>query len=380
MFWILLAIVSFFVVAALLFPLRLQKPVPRGLVCIVLVVPLLAIALYVYLGRPDVLFHLSHTPVPSKTFQSALVRLSTDLQHNPFDGDGWILLARSYMRIGQQQESLTTWKKALEYFPKNSEILLGLGQALVFKSQGFVSAEAQRVFQALLQQLPKHPQARFFLALVQAQNGDTDSAIHQWSDILATSPHNAPWRPMIQHHLQQVLAEQGQTLPQDLLPPSQLPSISQSPTPQTEQERQELIQSMVLRLEKRLQDTPQDIQGWLFLAHSYFVLKDPDKQEHALLKAFEHQPEDINVLIAYGNFLIQTTPLEKPLPPLLILIMTRIASLKPYHPEALWILGLNANHQGRIEETKNLWSKALLQLDPLSVAYTEIEDALQSLD
>jgi cytochrome c-type biogenesis protein CcmH len=45
---------------------------------------------------------------------------------------------------------------------------------------------------------PGNPAPLFFMGLALARSGDRDDAIAMWKQVLAGSPANAPWRPMVE--------------------------------------------------------------------------------------------------------------------------------------------------------------------------------------
>lgn len=89
----------------------------------IVVVPLLAIGLYAAIGRPGAVGHSSNSAnssQPSATspptdkiasVTSLLAGLEQRLAKNPADGDGWLLLAKSYQHLGRVEEALTAYEK-----------------------------------------------------------------------------------------------------------------------------------------------------------------------------------------------------------------------------------------------------------------------------
>jgi cytochrome c-type biogenesis protein CcmH len=55
----------------------------------------------------------------------------------------------------------------------------------------------------------------------------------------------------------------------------------------SEQDRAEMIASMVERLDERLRENPQDGEGWKQLIRSHLVLGDANKARDALARAVE---------------------------------------------------------------------------------------------
>ena len=45
---------------------------------------------------------------------------------------------------------------------------------------------------------PGHPAAPFFYGLALARSGDREGAVRQWKEILAKTPPDASWRPLVE--------------------------------------------------------------------------------------------------------------------------------------------------------------------------------------
>lgn len=87
---------------------------------------LLGVALYAAIGRPDAVpTGAAVRPAPQSTGDVArkqkiasvdqlLAGLEERLREDPDDGEGWLLLAKSYDHLGRRQESLTAYARARE--------------------------------------------------------------------------------------------------------------------------------------------------------------------------------------------------------------------------------------------------------------------------
>ena len=53
-----------------------------------------------------------------------------------------------------------------------------------------------------------------------------------------------------------------------------------------------MIEAMVERLAARLEQQPEDVEGWSRLGRSYMVLHRPDKAREAYVRALKLRPDD----------------------------------------------------------------------------------------
>ncbi len=125
------------------------------------------------------------------------------------------------------------------------------------------------------------------------------------------------------------------------------------------EKRKEMVRGMVDRLAKRLDENPDDVQGWLRLARSYRVLEKPEKARDALKRASEVAPENVQVLVRYARAI---RAVENKQTPKSLAISKRILKLDKDNPEALWFVGLHEARQGNRDKARNLFDKALAKL------------------
>lgn len=145
------------------------------------------------------------------------------------------------------------------------------------------------------------------------------------------------------------------------------------------EQRGALIGDMVARLAARLEDEPDDAEGWLQLARSYEVLERAQDSEAAYARAAALRPNDVNVLALYARSMLRQASTDRPLAPRLVDVYRRIVKLDGQNPEALYFAGLGEAQAGNTETAVSHWERLLSMLDPGSEAYGVIEDRLKDL-
>ena len=240
----------------------------------------------------------------------AIVSLRARLEQEPGNADQWRLLARSYSAIGANAEAAAAYAKLIELAPGAIEVRGDYAEALVRADDGFVGPAAIAAFEAVLAHVPDDPRGLYYLALRDAQNGDSLKAAQGWVRILQSAPPDAPYRPAISKILDRVIEDAGlDRAALDIPAEQQSPPISPGPSAEDvataaalpEGEQLEMIRGMVARLEGRLAEEPGDIEGWLRLARSRAVLGEPEQAVAALERALAANPGDPNLQSVLTN-------------------------------------------------------------------------------
>ena len=113
----------------------------------------------------------------------------------------WLDYSDTMMRMGQTQMAVLAMRSGIRDNPKNPDLWVGLGNALVAHGGGLVSPAARFAYEQAARLSPKHPGPPFFLGVALAQEGKTEEAAKMWTDLLARSPANAPWRADLEARL-----------------------------------------------------------------------------------------------------------------------------------------------------------------------------------
>ena len=116
------------------------------------------------------------------------------------------------------------------------------------------------------------------------QDGFFPQARQVWSDLLASAPPDAAWIPVVRRQLAHLEAAMGEAPAPE---PPKGPSSDDVAAAEamTPAERQAFIRSMVDRLAARLEDEPENLEGWLRLGNAYSVLGEEALARQALGRA-----------------------------------------------------------------------------------------------
>ena len=229
-----------------------------------LAVAAVGLAFYAMLGEPQLALSALRG-ASSNDYPALITTLTRQMRDRPGDLQGWILLGRGYMAVGNPQEAAKALRQAVNLSKERlggapPELMSSYGEALAQASNG-VTKEAEDIFRAVLEEEPSDLMARYYVGLAMSTRGDKAGALQLWEGVLAEAPPDAPWR--------------GALLDQVALLRAQMVNGSGAPNPQ----------AMVAQLANRLEGNPDDLEGWLRLIRAYSVLGEKDKASAALTRA-----------------------------------------------------------------------------------------------
>lgn len=123
-----------------------------------------------------------------------------------------------------------------------------------------------------------------------------------------------------------------------------------------EQTQKLVIQSMVQRLERRLQDEPDDAEGWAMLGRSYFVMQRYLDASTAYRKANElNKGQSADALVGEGEALAMAH--DRDLTGRPEKLFDAALKLEPNNGKALWYAGLAAAQSGAYAKAQADWLK-----------------------
>jgi cytochrome c-type biogenesis protein CcmH len=323
--------------------------------------------------------------------------LEEKLKANPEDADGWALLARSYMVTERYREAVTAYGRALAMVPDNIQLVAARGEALVLAADGMVPPAAVEDFRKVNMAQPQEPRSRYYLGLARSQAADPVGALKWWIALEADSPAEAPWRALVTQRIEEVGAEAGidvaalRAAERANRPASAAPQISRAPVPgpteedvkaageMSAEDRSAMIQSMVDRLATRLEQEPDDLDGWVRLARAYGVLGRTGEALKAHANAARLAPDDLQIQLDYARALFPPGTPESGVTDEFAALVDHIRQIAPDSPDGLFYGGLVAATRGDAATAKELWGALLERMGPNAPARGMLERRIEAL-
>jgi cytochrome c-type biogenesis protein CcmH len=247
-------------------------------------------------------------------------RLAARLEKNPTDGEGFRMLAWSYVMTSHPDKAIPAYKRALALLPNQSNVHAGYGEALVGVAKGTVTPEAKAAFDRAIQIDPSEPRARYFEALWLAQHGQEKEALEKWIALANGGPADAPWQTDLRRQIGETSAKLGGDVSSRLakaapigvgrigvgpvsagvappIPNEAMQAASALPAA----DRQAMVDEMVEGLARKLAANPKDADGWIRLLRSRMVLKQDQQAARDLATArrsLASSPADLARVVA----------------------------------------------------------------------------------
>ena len=137
---------------------------------------------------------------------------------------------------------------------------------------------------------------------------------------------------------------------------------------------------MVARLEARLKENPDDVQGQMMAGRSYMVLDRMDDAKKAYAKVLELDPRNHEAHYNMGVIMIEQRKFDDPkIFKAALKHFDRVLVDRPNEPGVNWYKGLALWYLKRYRETEEFWATAYKNLDPGSQDADFVKQALAKL-
>ena len=161
-----------------------------------------------------------------------------------------------------------------------------------------------------------------------------------------------------------------------IIPSLETAAIDGAPDPATGPDGQQgpALDTLAQGLAERMEQNPDNLEGWLMLGRTYFALEQPAKALQAIERANQLAPDQVAVMLAYaealaannGNSLVGR-PAE--------LVRTALER-EPANPSARWLNGMLAFQQERFADAAGTWQTVLDELDPAAQEAQEMRQMI----
>ncbi len=197
--WIVFIVMAIVAAAFVVRPMLKPGVLPVGIGAGIFVVAA-SFLLYRDIGSPEL---QSNQAAEVPELDAVVEALAARLENEPGDVEGWKMLGRSYLTMGQFQQAADAFRQAVELEDgKVAQTLVDLGESMLAASGQSLTSDIVSLFENALALEPSNPSALFWGGIASANRRNLDEAADRWERLLATAP-----PPEIRQLIEQRVAE-----------------------------------------------------------------------------------------------------------------------------------------------------------------------------
>lgn len=173
-------------------------------------VPVLAIAVYAFVGTPAGLDpHEAPGPFSEAQVEAMVERLAAKMRENPDDADGWKMLGRSYAVLGRFADAVDAYSKAALRAPNDAALLADFADALAMARGQSLQGEPEKLVLKALQIDPKNLKALALAGTAAFHRNDFKRAAEYWERMLPLVPPDSEDARAIKENVAEARAKAG---------------------------------------------------------------------------------------------------------------------------------------------------------------------------
>lgn len=121
------------------------------------------------------------------------------------------------------------------------------------------------------------------------------------------------------------------------------------------------LEVMVQRLADKMQQNPENLEGWMMLGRTYFAISQPERALDALEKAYGLAPENPDVLVTYAEAIAANNDSDLAGRP--AELIQAALKIDPEHSSARWLEGLASFQANDFARAAEQWSELATTFD-----------------
>jgi cytochrome c-type biogenesis protein CcmH len=192
---------------------------------LMLLLPILAVFIYLKIGSPDSVTIPVLAPNTVKDIASSqqtldhnkmagdieplLEKLKAKLEKDPGDGSGWALLARSYVELRRHADAVPIYEKAVKAIPDDPQLLADYADALAVVNGRSLAGKPEELAIQALKLDPHHTKALLLAATAAFDRKDYKQAITYWERLQQDLPTDSDILPDVKAALSEAYTASG---------------------------------------------------------------------------------------------------------------------------------------------------------------------------
>lgn len=195
-------------VGAITEPPASVKPARWPGIVAALMVPLLAIGLYLKIGSPDALDPAALNPPEADAMitqlqqvETLLPKLEQRLQAQPDDPAGWDMLGKSYMALERYPEAAKAYAKLAELQPREAQVFADYADAQAMAQGQTLTGKPSELIAQALKLDPANEKALYLAGYAAQEAGNRKAAMAHWGKLLAQLPPESEGAAVLRQNL-----------------------------------------------------------------------------------------------------------------------------------------------------------------------------------
>lgn len=173
-----------------------------------LMVPLLAIGLYLKIGNPNALDPAALNPPAAdpmitqlQQVETLLPKLEQRLQAQPNDPTGWDMLGKSYMALERYPEAAKAYAKLAELQPREAQVFADYADAQAMAQGQTLTGKPSELIAQALKLDPANEKALYLAGYAAQEAGNRKAAMAHWGKLLAQLPPESEGAAVLRQNL-----------------------------------------------------------------------------------------------------------------------------------------------------------------------------------
>lgn len=157
-----------------------------------------------------------------ETIEEALTKLEDKLKKDPNDGEGWVMLARTYSFLQRYSDAVKAYEKALPLGgSKSPDVLAGYADSIAMASGRRLTEKSVEELKKALVIDPNHIKSLWLLGTAGYQNKDYKLALENWEKLYTVLPADSQDKQQVAANVNEVRSRLG-------MPPMAMPEPVQT--------------------------------------------------------------------------------------------------------------------------------------------------------
>ena len=145
----------------------------------------------------------SSEDVNEQQFVAAVAQLAEKLKTQPDNPEGWVMLARSYSRLGRHAEAVPAYEKAVALRGDDAGLLADYADTLAVQNNRSLAGAPMKLVERALKSDPNNPKALALAGSDAFERKDYTAAVRYWEKLAQGIPADSALMPELQNSIAQ---------------------------------------------------------------------------------------------------------------------------------------------------------------------------------